>query len=497
MNAKLTHYIKKRINNRKTGANEIWLHKLPKDENLFEVIDLFRDDQKYIKDILVIDTPIEFIEKTIETEVNLSYCILKKKVDFSNTKFKKRLSFSGTQFNSEVYFTSAQFDSEVNFSHAEFDKKNHPLDIEHELDNNEFRSDVDFSGIQFKKEANFFCARFHSVVNFSRTQFKSTADFTDVDFYQITDFGEVDFHSISDFQFTQFYSTVNFRKTKFRAITNFKNIVLKKIANFSEVKFECAVQFSNLEIQDKILFSNTLFENEVQFIDCKITSHTVVSFEGTNCKKTLDISRSNFHHCQLRFWNIKIVSNDKLDTYEKYKNDFSRMDIELSVYSKIRETYRIIKNTFYKEDNRIEGLVFYKKEMEIYEQELKFNKEKESTNTQWDEILLFLNKISNNYGTSWRRGIAFTIGLGVLTFLGLLFTLMWKKLTWKIEDSIDWNNTIKNFVEIINLSRWTDVYFFEEELNGVSYLILFIGRIFIGYGYYQTIQAFRKYGKSS
>lgn len=31
---------------------------------------------------------------------------------------------------------------------------------------------------------------------------------------------------------------------------------------------------------------------------------------------------------------------------------------------------------------------------------------------------------------------------------------------------------------------------------GLGYAILFIGRIFIGYGYYQTIQAFRKYGKN-
>ena len=37
---------------------------------------------------------------------------------------------------------------------------------------------------------------------------------------------------------------------------------------------------------------------------------------------------------------------------------------------------------------------------------------------------------------------------------------------------------------------------FSESKDWFFYLILFIGRIFIGYGYYQTIQAFRKYGKS-
>jgi len=31
--------------------------------------------------------------------------------------------------------------------------------------------------------------------------------------------------------------------------------------------------------------------------------------------------------------------------------------------------------------------------------------------------------------------------------------------------------------------------------NFLSYLIDSIGRIFIGYGIYQTVQAFRKYGK--
>lgn len=58
------------------------------------------------------------------------------------------------------------------------------------------------------------------------------------------------------------------------------------------------------------------------------------------------------------------------------------------------------------------------------------------------------------------------------------------------------NNFIGDFINIHTFISWKDLKINHKEVTGISLLILFIGRIFIGYGYYQTIQAFRKFGKS-
>ena len=55
---------------------------------------------------------------------------------------------------------------------------------------------------------------------------------------------------------------------------------------------------------------------------------------------------------------------------------------------------------------------------------------------------------------------------------------------------------IGDFINIHTFISWKDLKINHKEVTGISLLILFIGRIFIGYGYYQTIQAFRKFGKS-
>lgn len=112
-----------------------------------------------------------------------------------------------------------------------------------------------------------------------------------------------------------------------------------------------------------------------------------------------------------------------------------------------------------------------------------------------DKLILQLNKLSNDFGTDWSKGILFTLIVTLITFCLIIGSL-------KIDLELQWsnegfNNFVKNLFVVHNITEWKNLYFFGELIQGWSFLILFIGRIFIGYGYYQTIQAFRKYGKSS
>ena len=84
--------------------------------------------------------------------------------------------------------------------------------------------------------------------------------------------------------------------------------------------------------------------------------------------KGLDISRSNFND-KVNFWNIEIKEGD-IFTSSKYADDFEVHKNEInpeknipSVYKQLRETYRIIKDNLYKQNNKIEGLHFSEKEI--------------------------------------------------------------------------------------------------------------------------------------
>lgn len=118
-------------------------------------------------------------------------------------------------------------------------------------------------------------------------------------------------------------------------------------------------------------------------------------------------------------------------------------------------------------------------------------------NSAKDNILLFFNKISNDFGTNWVQGVCFTIIMAGITFIVMAAVSGY---TISLSENALQNSFI-SFLKIINI---LDLKPFDDKnkdslfgnMSSLTLLFLFIGRILIGYGYYQTIQAFRKYGKS-
>ena len=110
-----------------------------------------------------------------------------------------------------------------------------------------------------------------------------------------------------------------------------------------------------------------------------------------------------------------------------------------------------------------------------------------------EKILLWFNKNSNNFGTNWFIGLNFTTLVALITYV--VISLLSSNVILQF-DAEGVGNFLKGLVKIINVTEWSDITFLEQELTNWQYIFLFIGRIFVAYGYYQTIQAFRKFGKS-
>ena len=377
-------------------------------------------------------------------------------------------------------------------------------------------------------------------LEFVQTKFKNNTYFDNSNYTGEVLFRESTFEK-GDISFdkTFFEEKVFFMSSIFKGKVSFVNTSFKSLVHFYNVNFYKAQQFHLTDFLDRAIFSNTVFHEEAQFLYNKVENNSYINFESTKFKRGLDISRSYFN-CNLNFFNVKVEEEGdeyifkhlEEVKYQVHSREHTEEAVP-SVYQQLRETYRIIKNNFYSQNNRIEGLKFYKREMLVYEKEIK--------SFSLDKALLLANKFSNNYGTDWGKGLLFTMLSGFITYsiilliegkvnnitsvllICTLFFIIMNK-TESINEmlskvffvffcclyvtilcfcsapfTINWELFIEQYLKTVNV---IDLKPFEKEENGIfnfsglSYLFLFIGRIFIGYGYYQTIQAFRKYGKS-
>ncbi|WP_180904154.1 hypothetical protein, partial [Flavobacterium chungangense] len=105
----------------------------------------------------------------------------------------------------------------------------------------------------------------------------------------------------------------------------------------------------------------------------------------------------------------------------------------------------------------------------------------------FDSILLLLNWLSNDNGRSWLRGILFTLIVGLFFFIVYLIT---------IGISFDLLYQYQDYVIFITSFPKLELEKYSCENNYWTVkLVIWLSRIFISYGVYQTIVAFRKYGK--
>jgi len=228
------------------------------------------------------------------------------------------------------------------------------------------------------------------------------------------------------------------------------------------------------------------------------TSANISSLEIFNS----DLSKVHFVSGQSIIENIRWQSVEWPEKLEYY------IDPKLNV-SFCRETLRNLKLNAHTQQDTINYIKFHSLELQAYEIQIKTKK--------WcngDRILLWLNKISNKHGLSWGRGLLFTIGCWICFYLlfliiarieGIYALLLGQPVEWTYSLdigngisylwSLNFLSTLSSWIEKIAFSSvwWVAVLKVIQLLLGV--LIYLTGKIAIGYGIYQTIVAFRKYGK--
>ncbi|WP_300675086.1 hypothetical protein [Soonwooa sp.] len=150
---------------------------------------------------------------------------------------------------------------------------------------------------------------------------------------------------------------------------------------------------------------------------------------------------------------------------------------------------RNFKNIFKKQEDKHLFLQYLSLENNLQLQKSKLN---------WkDKTILYSSKFSNNFGINPLRGVLFTMSFSVLFFtLSILSTNLFEIGLYENFDEFKdaFSNSSSYFWQFILPTHRFD-YLGTKDIYYSSgfYFWDFIGRIFVGFGIYQTIAAFRKY----
>lgn len=111
-----------------------------------------------------------------------------------------------------------------------------------------------------------------------------------------------------------------------------------------------------------------------------------------------------------------------------------------------------------------------------------------------ESIVLFFNKISNDFGQSWVRGIIFTMAFAYIFYLLINFYGLEKpifRFAWSLEG---FGTAWKEYLKILNVLNFNDKLD-NFKFTALGETLFFVSKVFVSYGIYQTVSAFRKFGK--
>ena len=470
-------------------------------------------------------------------QLSLTHIVFNEKVSFENCIFKNDIDFSRSVFKKGVSFKNTKFLGNVRFHFCEFgiDKQ---LNVKQKTPNLE--PNIIFNNTTFEKLVDFYFAIFYQPQQFYLVDFFDRAVFSNVTFKQECQFlfCRVNQSSHINFESATFEKGLDISRSNFSCEINFWNIrIIEKNEIKLDVIFSSDIYKYDFDEQDnyistykKIRETYRIIKNN--FYDQKDTINGLeyLKREMEVYRKELNFDRKHKFPQQFKkkqttiiiieiiivgmflafyfvykykiwFW-LNVIVFVGINVFNSYQQGITikkikENSIKKPLFSFIGYIFILLYSFMLFRD-----LYYFKERWEVYILSLLvisivtilifLDYEK-------DRYLLFFNKYSNNFGTNWVQGIVFTSVASLFFYVYFISSL-------RARIILDYSDIgIKNFLEsyiaminVIDLKPYDNKgnsFIQSNDLSGWSYLILFIGRIFISYGYYQTIQAFRKFGK--
>lgn len=276
------------------------------------------------------------------------------------------------------------------------------------------------------------------------------------------------------------------------------NTKFKGLADFWKTTFKPATTFHKTDFLSTTVFSMATFEKNVLFTYSLFGGKTI--FARTKFKKGIDLSQTIISG-SLQPFDLKFQHNEFIAAYVA-NNDYEYQDCIdnrhiIPLVNKVR-TFQVLKKAFEDTGNYYDSIVMNREEklaLRLLTQ--KRYKDKVKSMNYGDKIIMWLNRWSNHYRSDFRNGILFTIGVTIVFgFLTLVFTKEFENhFCWGCEFDNDYFiKGVKFLFNFLNPARRiTYLDNFDLKFYGIAYVFDFFGRMAVGYGIYQTVQAFRKF----
>ncbi|MBD0833362.1 pentapeptide repeat-containing protein [Aestuariibaculum sediminum] len=287
-----------------------------------------------------------------------------------------------------------------------------------------------------------------------------------------------------------FPQKVRFQKNEYKGLALFNNTVFNDLVDFWGSTFHKRTIFYKTNFLGILVLSSVTFNENLLFTYTLVEKMMIL--RGISLKKGLDLSLSIITG-EVGIYDFKLSNFDS----ENIQSDTEHFQICVSRTGEIptknkRETFRIIKEKFLKVHNVIESLTYESLEKQAHSQYMKESRVVFFSN---DRLIFLFNNWSNKHRSSFKQGIKFTFIVAVVTYFLSIVTS--GNFTLTLDDF--WGNlfqNIKGFILTLNpihrISNLKEIYEIDD-FGLAFYVFNYIGRVLVGYGTYQTIQAFRKY----
>ena len=231
------------------------------------------------------------------------------------------------------------------------------------------------------------------------------------------------------------------------------------------------------------LFLRSYLPDKESFFSCLGPTYMgTMIFDGSDIDSFTNIQILETSLNGIKYTNLKWPSPERIIPYQ---------DLDEKYWNKKKEIYRQLKYCAEDNKDKIQTLIFKAYEIDAYQHTLSWKRDFS------DLLMLWLNKISNNHGLSWNRGLFFTIFCGLLFYLifyGCYDDLSYRMYFWGNFIKYIWLfNGIDDLIQFLNQPSNSFGDCLIRFLGSICYII---GKILVAYGIFQTISAFRKYVKA-
>lgn len=278
----------------------------------------------------------------------------------------------------------------------------------------------------------------------------------------------------------------------FKFISIEKNRIKKlELVDFNKKDF--ILDVTDLQAEE-VMFNSIFNDGKLSLKQVSIKDNGRLTIHSSNLGKA-DFLLCDFENAILDFDNSKVTEIFLAETeFPKVVESNGLMS-----HRQAQLAFGQISTAFNKQGDTVRALEYQAREIEAHYKQLKIY-DKKSRKISFTKISLWLNKWSNDFGRNWQRGVLFSILAGLLFFY--LVVISSNEYSFGFRVVYD-PRVIPSYFRFMNPLRFFElesIFKIGQEkpfltLCGWSYFFDLLGRVFVAYGFYQTIQAFRKYGR--